>query len=327
MTTPAPHVLVCGGAGYIGSHMCKRLARAGCVPVTFDNLSTGHRAAVQWGPLEVGDLLRPGDLRAVLARYPITAALHFAARSLVGESVREPALYLRGNVTGTLNLLDAMRSAGVMRLVFSSTAAVYGNPITTPIDETHPAQPINPYGLSKWLAEQQIQAYCDAYGLRAVCLRYFNAAGADADAETGEAHEPETHLIPNIIRAALDPAAGPVKLFGDDYPTPDGTCVRDYIHVEDLAEAHLLALRYMDAHEGRHVFNLGVGQGYSVAQVLAQCRALCDGAPASEIHPRRAGDPATLVASAARAHQELGWQPRHDLASILASALRWHQRA
>lgn len=321
-----PHVLVCGGAGYIGSHMCKRLAREGWAPVTFDNLSTGHRWAVQWGPLEVGDLLDPAALRAVFARHPITAVLHFAARSLVGESVREPALYLRNNVTGTLNLLDAMREAGVDRLVFSSTAAIYCNPLHSPIDEAHPAQPINPYGLSKWLAEQQIQAYCDAYGLRAVCLRYFNAAGADADAAIGEAHEPETHLIPNIIRAALDPGLGPVKLFGDDYPTPDGTCVRDYIHVEDLAEAHLLALRHMDGHAGRQVFNLGTGKGHSVAEVLAQCRALCGGAPASETLARRAGDPATLVASAARAREQLGWQPRHGLEGILRSALRWHQR-
>ncbi len=320
-----PHVLVCGGAGYIGAHMCKRLARAGVVPVTFDSLVTGHRNAVQWGPLEIGDLLHPADLSAVFARYPIQSVLHFAARSLVGESVREPALYLRNNVTGTLNLLDAMRSAGVGKLVFSSTAAVYGNPLYTPIDEAHPAQPINPYGLSKWLAEQQIRAYCEAYGLRAVCLRYFNAAGADADGETGEAHEPETHLIPNIIRAALTPSLGPVKLFGNDYPTPDGTCVRDYIHVEDLAEAHLLALDYMAGQPGFHVFNLGTGQGNSVAEVLAQCQALCTGAPASEIQPRRPGDPATLVASAALAQAALGWTPRHGLDGILRSALRWHQ--
>ncbi|WP_024538262.1 UDP-glucose 4-epimerase GalE [Comamonas badia] len=320
-----PHVLVCGGAGYIGSHMCKRLARAGLVPVTFDNLATGHRSAVQWGPLEIGDLLHPADLSAVFARYPLQAVLHFAARSLVGESAREPALYLRNNVTGTLNLLDAMRSAGVGKLVFSSTAAVYGNPLYTPIDEAHPAQPINPYGLSKWLAEQQIRAYCEAYGLRAVCLRYFNAAGADADGETGEAHEPETHLIPNIIRAALTPSLGPVKLFGNDYPTADGTCVRDYIHVEDLAQAHLLALDYMNGQAGFHVFNLGTGQGNSVAEVLAQCQALCAGAPASETQPRRPGDPATLVASATLARETLGWTPRHGLDSILRSALRWHQ--
>ena len=322
--TPTP-ILVCGGAGYIGSHMCKQLAQAGYLPVTFDNLSTGHRWAVQWGPLVEGDLLDTHALRDAFGRWPFAAVMHFAALSQVGQSMAEPERYFRNNVTGTLNLLEAMQAAGVQALVFSSTAAVYGTPLYTPIDEAHPAQPINPYGLSKWLAEQQIRAYCEAYGLRAVCLRYFNAAGADADGETGEAHEPETHLIPNIIRAALTPSLGPVKLFGNDYPTPDGTCVRDYIHVEDLAEAHLLALDYMAGQPGFHVFNLGTGQGNSVAEVLAQCQALCTGAPASEIQPRRPGDPATLVASAALAQAALGWTPRHGLDGILRSALRWHQ--
>lgn len=318
-------VLVCGGAGYIGAHMCKQLARAGWTPVSFDNLSSGHREAVRWGPLEVGDLLDPGALGTLFERYQFDAVLHFAARSLVGESVREPGLYLRNNVTGTLNLLDAMRAAAVQRLVFSSTAAVYGEPEYSPIDEAHPAAPINPYGLSKWMAERQIAEYCRAHGLRAVCLRYFNAAGADADGEIGEAHEPETHLIPNIIRAALEPSRGPVKLFGDDYPTADGTCVRDYIHVEDLCEAHLAALGFLGETPGFQVFNLGTGSGHSVLEVVARCRARCDGAPAAEIHPRRPGDPAVLVASAARAAAELGWRPQRDLDAIIASALCWHR--
>lgn len=317
-------ILICGGAGYIGSHMCKLAAQQGYLPVTFDNLSTGHQQAVRWGPLETGDLLDPTALQGVFKHYHFDAVMHFAARSLVGESVHEPGLYLRNNVTGTLNLLDAMRQAGVARLVFSSTAAVYGNPQYTPIDEAHPTQPINPYGLSKRMAELQIAEYCRAYGLRAVCLRYFNAAGADSDGEIGEAHEPETHLIPNIIKAAIDPKAGPVKLFGDDYDTPDGTCVRDYIHVEDLCQAHLSALHYMQANDGHHIFNLGTGQGHSVAQVLAHCRQLCSGAPASITEPRRLGDPATLVASAAQAAKHLGWQPRRGLGDILSSALQWH---
>ena len=319
-------ILVCGGGGYIGAHMCKLLAQRGHLPVTLDNLSTGHRQAVRWGPLHVADLLDPPAVQAVFEQYQFDAVLHFAARSLVGQSLLEPGLYLRNNVTGTLNLLDAMRQADVNKLVFSSTAAVYGNPRYTPINEAHPTQPINPYGLSKWMAELQIAEYCRAYGLRAVCLRYFNAAGADIDGETGEAHEPETHLIPNIIKAALDPAAGTVKLFGDNYDTPDGTCVRDYIHVQDLCQAHLQALQYMDANAGHHVFNLGTGKGHSVAEVLAQCRQLCHGAPAAITEPRRPGDPATLVASATSAEKCLGWQPHYGLHDILVSALRWHQQ-
>lgn len=322
-----PFILVCGGAGYIGSHMCKLLVREGYTPVTFDNLSTGHRQAVRWGPLEAGDLLDQIALQKLFERYEFCAVMHFAARSLVGESVQRPGLYLRNNVTGTLNLLDAMHDAGVNRLVFSSTAAVYGDPQYTPIDEDHPTQPINPYGLSKWMAERQIAEYCCAHGLRAVCLRYFNAAGADRAGETGEAHEPETHLIPNIIKAALNPQAGPINLFGDDYDTPDGTCVRDYIHVEDLCQAHLKALCYMQDREGHHVFNLGTGQGYSVAEVLQHCRELCDGAPASIVVPRRAGDPASLVASAQRAAEQLDWRPKQGLRQILQSALRWHRKA
>lgn len=226
-TSEAKAVLVCGGAGYIGSHTCKALARNGFLPVTLDNLSTGHRWAVQWGPLIEGDLLDETALREAFEHHQITAVMHFAAHSLVAESVADPGLYFRNNVTGTLNLLDAMRSADVIHLVFSSTAAVYGIPEYTPIDERHPTRPINPYGWSKLIAERLVAEYAQAYGLRAACMRYFNAAGADAEGETGEAHEPETHLIPNIIRAALGPTAKPVTVFGDDYDTPDGTCIRD----------------------------------------------------------------------------------------------------
>lgn len=324
--TLIPSILVCGGAGYIGSHMCKLLAKEGYTPVTFDNLSTGHKQAVRWGPLETGDLLDQSALQALFERHKFSAVMHFAARSLVGESVKDPGLYFRNNVTGTLNLLDAMHHAGVGQLVFSSTAAVYGDPKYTPIDENHPAQPINPYGLSKWMAEQQIAECCRAHELRAVCLRYFNAAGADRDGETGEAHEPETHLIPNIIKAALNPQLGPIKLFGDNYDTPDGTCVRDYIHVEDLCQAHLKAMHYMQDHSGHHIFNLGTGRGHSVVEVLDHCRHLCGGAPESIVKPRRAGDPATLVASAQRAAEQLNWRPQQDLGEIFQSALRWHRK-
>lgn len=320
------HILIPGGAGYIGAHMCKHVAQAGYVPVVFDNLSTGHREAVRWGNLVEGDLLNPEALHQVFEQYDIAAVMHFAARSLVGESVADPALYFRNNVVGTLNLLDAMREAGVGKLIFSSTAAVYGQPEYVPIDEAHRTQPINPYGWSKLMAERIIEEHCRAYGLRAAALRYFNAAGADADGEIGEAHEPETHLIPNILRAALDPKAPPVRLFGDDYDTPDGTCIRDYIHVEDLCDAHLRALAHLDSSDGWHVFNLGTGQGNSVAEVLAACREIHDGRPDAEVHPRRPGDPARLVASAELARNVLGWEPGKSLKDCVESASRWHRR-
>jgi UDP-glucose-4-epimerase len=325
MTETNRHILVCGGAGYIGSHMCKALARAGYVPVTFDNLSTGHRWAVKWGPLVEADLLDPGALAKVFRDHPAHAVLHFAARSLVSESMQQPGLYFRNNVTGTLNLLDAMRAAGVDKLVFSSTAAVYGNPEYTPIDEAHPTRPVNPYGWSKLMAERQIAEYCSAHGLRAACLRYFNAAGADPEGEIGEAHDPETHLIPNIIKAALDPTRGPVQVYGNDYDTPDGTCIRDYIHVEDLCDAHLRALEYLAGNGGCHVFNLGTGTGHSVADVLAACRNSGNGQPAAEYTARRPGDPAKLVASSTLARNELQWRPTHSMGRIVNDALRWHR--
>jgi UDP-glucose-4-epimerase GalE len=324
---PGKHtILVCGGAGYIGAHMCKALARAGHLPVTLDNFSSGHRRAVKWGPLVEADLLDRDALARAFDAHRIDAVMHFAARSLVAESMQQPELYFRNNVTGTLNLLDAMRAAGVDRLVFSSTAAVYGNPEYTPIDEAHPTRPINPYGWSKLMAERQIAEYCRAHGLRAACLRYFNAAGADADGEIGEAHEPETHLIPNILKAALEPARGPVQLFGNDYDTPDGTCIRDYVHVEDLCDAHLRALDYLAGHPGCHVFNLGTGTGHSVAEVLAACRAACDGRPAAEYVARRPGDPATLVASNELAVETLHWRPARTLAESVLHAAQWMRR-
>lgn len=320
------NILVCGGAGYIGSHMCKLLASSGHMPVTFDNLSTGHDWAVKWGPLIRGDLLDAEALVPMFGKHQIDAVMHFAALSVVSDSVRDPALYFRNNVVGTLNLLDAMRAANVNKLVFSSSAAVYGNPQYTPIDEAHPCAPINPYGWSKLMAERMLAEQCRAYGLRAIALRYFNAAGADAGAEIGEAHAPETHLIPNVIRAALNPALGPVKIFGDDYTTPDGTCVRDYIHVDDLCEAHLLALDHLAGNDGFAAFNLGSGTGSSVAEVLATCRSHCEGRPESVLQARREGDPDVLVASNAAAGNTLGWRPRRTLADCVESARAWHYR-
>jgi UDP-glucose-4-epimerase GalE len=304
--------------------MCKQLSRAGHVPITFDNLSTGHRWAVRWGPLVEGDLLDSAALARAFENHKIDAVMHFAAKSQVAESMRQPGLYFRNNVTGTLNLLDAMRNASVDRLVFSSTAAVYGNPEYTPIDEAHPTRPINVYGWSKLIAERLIAEYCRAHGLSAVCLRYFNAAGADPEGEIGEAHEPETHLIPNILKAALDPTRGPTQLFGDDYGTPDGTCIRDYIHIHDLCDAHLRALALLDDSVSCEVLNLGTGCGYSVAEVLAACDAHIT---VEATHaPRRPGDPPNLVASNARAQQLLGWQPTRSIADCVRDALAWHRR-
>jgi UDP-glucose-4-epimerase GalE len=318
------NILVVGGAGYIGSHMCKLLNRAGHTPIVFDNLSTGHEKAVKWGPFFHGDILDSPALDKVFSSHRIDTVMHFAARSQVAESVREPALYLRNNVVGTLSLLEAMRRAGAGRLVFSSTAAVYGDPECTPVDEVHRTLPVNPYGWSKLMAERAIAEYCDAYPISAVSLRYFNAAGADSEGEIGEAHEPETHLIPNVINAAFDPALGPVKIFGNDYPTPDGTCVRDYVHVEDLCDAHLRAVAYLENAPGFSTFNLGSGRGSSVAEVLAACRLHCNGMPEAEVSERRPGDPAILVASRSAAERSLGWRPVRTLSDCLETAIRWH---
>lgn len=317
------NILVCGGAGYIGAHMCKMLAQRGFQPIVFDNFSTGHRWAVQWGRCVEGDLLNLADLQEAFERHEISAVMHFSARSLVGESVKNPALYFRNNVVGTLNLLDAMRSHGVSKLVFSSTAAVYGSPVYIPIDEAHPTHPINPYGLSKLMAEQAIEQYCSAYQMSAVALRYFNAAGSDPDGEVGELHDPETHLIPNIIKAAIRPEANQFKIFGDDYDTPDGTCVRDYVHVNDLCDAHMAALAHMDKEQGWHVFNLGTGAGHSVKEVLSSCQRVHSGLPKAKVHPRRPGDPKSLVATSEKASRVLGWEPQRTLDDCIETASLW----
>ena len=318
------HILVCGGAGYIGSHATRCLAEAGHRVTVLDNLSTGHREAVRWGDLLEVDIRDAEALRRVFASQRFDAVMHFCARSLVGESVAEPYAYYDNNIVGTLRLLEAMREAGVDRLVFSSTAAVFGQPKSELIDEDHRRAPINPYGSSKLMVERMLADAAKAYGVNSVSLRYFNAAGAHPDGEIGEAHEPETHLIPNVLRAAL--GTGPaLKVFGDDYPTPDGTCVRDYVHVDDLAQAHLLALSYMDDHTGAHAFNLGNGNGFSVREVIDAAAAVSGRKIPFEVAPRRPGDPAVLVASSERARRELGWRPRYtELAPIIESAWRWH---
>jgi UDP-glucose 4-epimerase len=321
-------VLVTGGAGYVGSVSVERLLDAGHEVVIIDDLSTGHRESVpDAASLEVGSYGEPETIARLLERSRVDAILHCAARSLVGESVREPARYYRDNVVGGIALLEAARQAGVTRVVFSSTAAVYGVPEATPIPETAPLRPINPYGETKRTFEGALRFYGEAYGLRSVSLRYFNVAGATE--HNGELHDPETHLIPNILRAAE--TGEPITLFGDDYPTPDGTCIRDYIHVADLADAHLLALEATAPEDPRTdaalVCNLGIGGGFSVREVL---KAAADvvGRPIPEtMGPRRAGDPPVLVAAADRASEILGWAAaRPTLEEMIGSAWDWRQR-
>jgi len=322
------HILVCGGAGYIGSHMCKMLAEHGHRVTVLDNLSTGHADAVKWGTLVEADLLKPAGLDALFAQGKFDAVMHFCAKSLVGESMTRPELYYSNNVAGTLNLLESMLRHNVRHLVFSSTAAVFGMPLYTPIDEQHPTAPINPYGKSKLMVEQLLADYDRAFGLRSVSLRYFNAAGADPSGIIGERHEPETHLIPNILRSLRGNAAAALQVFGYDYETPDGTCLRDYIHVNDLSLAHLKALDYLSAGGATASFNLGNGQGFSVLDVIRAAEEVTGEKVAYQIAPRRAGDPPVLVASAKKANEILSWTPAYaDIKQIIQSAWNWHRAA
>ncbi len=319
-------ILVTGGAGYIGAHACKALAQAGYTPVTYDNLVYGHERAVKWGPFEKGDILDGARLSEVLTRHKPSAVMHFAAFAYVGESVTEPAKYYRNNVVGTLSLLDAMRAHDIGRIVFSSTCATYGIPETVPIAEDTPQKPINPYGASKLMIERVLSDYADAYAMKCVALRYFNAAGADANGEIGESHDPETHLIPLVLDAASG-ARPHITILGDDYPTPDGTCIRDYVHVSDIAEAHVCALGKLGDGGLRRAYNLGTGSGFSVAQVIAAAKRVTGCKIPVVQGPRRAGDPAQLLADARLVSRELGWTARHSsLDNILQTAWRWHQR-
>ncbi|HXQ49772.1 MAG TPA: UDP-glucose 4-epimerase GalE [Stellaceae bacterium] len=320
-------ILVTGGAGYIGSHAAKALARAGYEPVSYDNLSRGHREAVRWGPLVDGDLADRALLVATLRRYKIVAVMHFAAFAYVGESVREPELYFRNNVANSLVLLEAMGEVGVGEIVFSSTCATYGLPETMPIAEDTPQRPVNPYGESKLMIERMLHWLGGARGLRYAALRYFNAAGADPEGEIGEGHEPETHLIPLVLLAALRRIEA-VDIFGTDYPTPDGTAIRDYIHVHDLAAAHVLALDRLRQGGASLALNLGTGRGYSVREVIEMAERVTGRSIARREAARRPGDPPVLVANASRARAVLGWTPMvSGLDDILATAWAWHARS
>ena len=317
-------VLVTGGAGYIGSHVCKALFRNGFLPIVYDNLSTGHSYAVKWGPLIEEDLANRRALKEVCELYRPVAAFHFAANALVSESVANPAKYYRNNTSNTLNLLEVLCETGVPYLVFSGTCAVYGNPQFLPLTEEHPLAPINPYGRSKYMIELMLKDFEEAYGLRYATLRYFNAAGADADLEIGEDHFPETHLLPCLIQAALNREQ--VSLYGTDFSTKDGSAVRDYIHVQDLAEAHLSALRYLMKERKSLTANLGTGTGTSVLELYHAVQEYSGQKLMARMAPRREGDPPCLVASAERARALLGWEPKHsDLKTLIGSAWRWHE--
>ncbi len=319
------NVLVTGGAGYIGSHVCRALAGAGYRPVVYDNLSRGHREAVKWGPLEIADL---GDGRAVrraLQQHDVGAVVHLAAYAYVGESMRAPELYFRNNLGGTLTLLEAMLDVGVGPIVFSSTCATYGVPHRLPIPDDHPQQPINPYGESKLAVERMLRWYGEAHPIAWVALRYFNAAGADPEGVLGEDHDPETHLVPLAIQAALGRRSH-LEMYGTDYTTPDGTAIRDYVHVCDLADAHVKALAYLTQQCGTSTaINLGTGRGHSVREVIRAVERISGRqVPVHEVS-RRPGDPPILIAQAAKAHAVLGWHPCwSDLDTIVATAWRWH---
>lgn len=320
------NILIVGGAGYIGSHMVKVLLHAGHEVVTLDNLSTGYRDAVVGGEFVQCDLADRVELDEVLMRHAFDGVMHFASCIQVGESVQRPDLYYRNNFCNTLNLLDAMVAHDVKRFIFSSTAAVFGEPSCVPIDEAHTARPINPYGISKWMVEQALAGYDRAFGLKSVCLRYFNAAGADPEGELGERHQPETHLIPLVLQAASGRRPD-IAVFGRDYDTPDGTCIRDYVHVMDLCQAHLLALDRLAAGGDSDAFNLGNGNGFSVQQVIEAARRVTGKPIEVKESARRPGDPARLVANSERAKRVLGWQPQYaELDVIVGHAWEWERR-
>jgi UDP-glucose 4-epimerase len=319
-------ILVVGGAGYIGSHMVKMLMDSGHEPVTFDDLSSGFREAVLGGEFIQGSIADRDAIACAMVSHRFDAVMHFASFIQVGESVRNPSIYYRNNLSNTLNLLDAMVAAHVKRFIFSSTAAIFGEPVYVPIDEKHPQKPMNPYGASKQMVERALQDYDRAYGLRSVCLRYFNAAGAHPDAAIGERHEPETHLIPLLLQAASGRRES-VQVFGRDYDTPDGTCIRDYVHVLDLCKAHLLALEFPERSGESAAFNLGNGDGFSVLEVIAAVEKVVGRKVKVVDAPRRAGDPARLVADSRAARERLGWSPAYrEIEVIVEHAWRWEQR-
>lgn len=317
-------ILIVGGAGYVGSHANKYFHGKGYKTVVFDNLVYGHRSFVKWGDFVMGDLSDKGQIRRCFEQYTIDAVMHFSAFAYVGESVTDPAKYYRNNVANTLNLLDIMLEFGVRYFIFSSSCATYGMPREIPITEDHPRSPISPYGRTKAMVEDILRDYDAAYGIKHINLRYFNAAGADPEGELGERHDPETHLIPLTVYAAIGRLEN-LKIFGTDYPTKDGTCIRDYVHVTDLADAHLLALQYVRQAQASDSFNLGNGNGYSVREVIDAVRRVSGRNVAVIETERRAGDPPVLIGSSSKAMTTLGWRPQFgDLESIISTAWRWH---
>ena len=319
-------LLIPGGAGYIGSHMVRYAQEHGHEVVVLDDFSTGHEWAIKGCEILHVNLLDQDTLSQLLKGRHFDGVIHFAAKSLVGESVKQPGLYYRNNVVGTLNLVNEMLNNDVNNLVFSSTAAIFGNPVTDKIAEDHPKNPINPYGQSKLMVENMLQDICSANDLNATCFRYFNAAGAHESGEIGEAHDPETHLIPNVLKAVISDENN-LHVFGDDYPTPDGTCVRDYVHVIDLAQAHLLGLGYMENQKGFSAFNLGNGDGFSVLDVIETTSEVVEKTIDYKVTQRREGDPGTLVANSTKARINLGWNPNFsDLDEILRGAYVWHKQ-
>lgn len=316
-------VLVTGGAGYIGSHICKALKKEGFLPVVFDNLSCGHKEAVKWGPLIIGDLLETEKLKTLFDEYTPIAVMHFAANALVKESTVNPQKYYLNNVAGTLSLLNAMLEKNVLNLIFSSSCATYGNPLFLPINEEHPQNPINPYGRSKLMIEQILIDYSKSYPLKFSALRYFNAAGADLDSEIGEDHAIETHLIPLVIQAALN-QKGEVEVFGDDFDTKDGSAIRDYIHVNDLADAHIKALRLIISKKENLLLNLGCGVGFSVFEIIKAIENFYHKKLPVKIVARREGDPPVLLADIKKAKKVLNFEPKLTLKDIISSAANWH---
>ncbi|MGD9023033.1 MAG: UDP-glucose 4-epimerase GalE [Deltaproteobacteria bacterium] len=317
------NILVVGGAGYIGSHMAKVLSREGYIPVVLDNLVCGNRQAAKYGPFYKGSMDDSRLLEEIFSENPFSAVMHFAAFCYVGESMEQPAKYYHNNVANTLALLDFMIAKNINKFIFSSSCSIYGEPVEIPITEDHPKKPINPYGRTKLMVEQILEDFRNAYGIESVCLRYFNAAGADPDGELGEDHDPETHLIPRVLETALGQRSG-VDIFGDDYPTPDGTCIRDYIHIQDLAQAHLLALERLLTGSPGGQYNLGNAKGFSVKQVVEIARRVTGREIPATVVERRPGDPAVLISSSEKAMNELGWKPKFpDLETIMETAWAW----
>jgi len=316
-------ILVTGGAGYIGSHICKELARCGYNTVSYDNLSRGHKWAVKWGLLEVGDILDQDNIIKIIKKYDPIAVMHLAAYAYVGESVTNPSLYYHNNVSGTLNLLEAMMCTNMRLIIFSSSCATYGIPVTVPISESHPQKPVNPYGRTKLMIEEILKDFDVSHEIKAISLRYFNAAGADPNGEIGEVHDPETHLIPNVLKAAIGKKTH-LEIYGNDYETNDGTCVRDYIHVTDLAKAHVLALEKLISKQESNQFNIGTGVGYSIIEILNAAREITGQDIKYKMMAARIGDPPILVADSKKFKNESGWVPENStIDKIISDAYQW----